>query len=98
VYSSVGRHEVTTKTEKSQTPKPKANQPTQNKTQQHKPKPPNRGVTGASSWANSCKRLTLYHLDMVWQQKQREEHQNLVAKPWPEGSGLIQLNSELKPH
>ena len=27
-----------------------------NKTKQHKTKPQNRGVTGASSWANSCKR------------------------------------------
>ena len=35
---------------------PKTNPPTQNKTQQPKTKPQNQGVTGASSWANSCKR------------------------------------------
>ena len=47
--SPVGRHEVTTKKPNTRT---KANPPTQHKTQQHNTKPPNRGVTGASSWAN----------------------------------------------
>ena len=49
-----GRDEVTTKATK---PQPKANPPKQtNKKHQHKTKPQNQGVTGASSWANSCKR------------------------------------------
>jgi hypothetical protein len=43
---------VTKLPQKSNKPKLKAKPPKQRKTQQHKTKQPNRGMTSASSWAN----------------------------------------------
>ena len=84
VHSPIGRHEVTTKKQQTKT-KSKTTKTTQNTATQNKT---------AKQRHDRCQFMgelmqeiiTLYYLDMVWQQKQREEQQNHNAIPEGEWS------------